>query len=354
MKKVIVAMSGGIDSSITAILLQEMGYLVYGAYFDLWKYRNNPQSKEITLRNLELVSKLFKIDWEIIDLKDLFKENIINYILGSLECGQTPNPCVRCNPSIKFHTLLSQMKKMNFNNIATGHYAQIVFNEKTSAYEINKALDGSKDQSYVLCLLTQPMLNKILFPLGRISKDKVREKGRKLNLSFADQPESQDLCFVGNKDYQKLIQEYVPNSLSKGEIINLRNEVIGEHKGLALYTIGQRKRIQVHSDRPYYVIRKDNQKNQLIVDELERLGRENLIAEKVNWISGKGLNESKIMDVKIRYKATTEKATVSPLENNTVSVKFEHMIRDITPGQFAVFYENTQLLGGGMISERDM
>jgi len=352
MKKVIVAMSGGIDSSIAAILLQEMGYRVYGIYFDLWKYNHVNKSKDIALHNIEVISKKFHMDWEIIDLRNKFKDSIIDYFLEGLRSGQTPNPCVKCNPIIKFHTLISYMNKMNFDLIATGHYAQIGFNKNTNTYEIYKALDRLKDQSYALCLLTQSILNKILFPLGIISKAKVRKIAKELNIDFADQPESQDLCFVDHKDLYKLIMKYMPNSLIPGEIINLKNVVIGEHKGLAFYTIGQRKGIRVSSNKPYYVIRKDINKNQLIVDELENLGKDVLVAEKVNWISGEEINASKIMDVKIRYRATPEKATVKPLPNHNVSVKFDRKIRDITPGQFAVFYENEKLLGGGMISER--
>ena len=353
MKKVIVAMSGGIDSLIAAILLKEMGYLVHGIYFDLWKYSHNHKSKEIALQNIDDISKKFHLDWEIIDLRNEFKDSIIDYFLEGLKSGQTPNPCVKCNPIIKFHTLISYMNKMNFDFIATGHYAQIGFNKNNNTYEIYKALDRLKDQSYVLCLLTQSILNKILFPLGTIRKADVRKKAKELNLDFADQPESQDLCFVGNKDLYKLIMKYLPNSLIPGEIINLKNVVIGEHKGLAFYTIGQRKGIRVSSNKPYYVIRKDIKKNQLIVDELENLGKDAFVAENVNWISNEEIYAGKIVDVKIRYKATPEKATLKTLANNNVFVKFDRKIRDITPGQFAVFYENEKLLGGGMISERE-
>lgn len=346
-------MSGGIDSSMSAILLKEMGYFVHGIYFDFWKYYKNPKSRERDLRNLDILSKQFQIDWEVINLEEKFKEIIIKYFLESLALGQTPNPCVRCNPNIKFHTLISCMRKMNYDNIATGHYAQIVLDTKTNTYEIHKALDDTKDQSYVLCLLSQAMLKKTLLPLGYMKKEKVREKAGDMNLLFMDQEESQDLCFVSNKEYKNFIQEHSLNLIKKGEIINLKNEVIGEHEGLAFYTIGQRKGIMVQSSKPYYVIRKDIKKNQLIVAEHERLGRNFLIASNVNWISGKSLNESKIMDVKIRYKAKPESALVSPMENNAVAVKFNRMIRDITPGQFAVFFKDTQLLGGGMICERE-
>lgn len=346
-------MSGGIDSSISALLLKEMGYFVHGIYFDLWKFSQDQKSRDSVFKNLDFVSKQYHIDWEVINLEDEFREIIIKYFLESLARGQTPNPCVRCNPNIKFHTLISYMGKKNYDNIATGHYAQIALDPQNNTCEIHKALDDSKDQSYVLCLLTQTILNKTLFPLGSIRKRMVREKARELKLLNMEQGESQDLCFVTKREYKNFIQENLPNSTKRGEIINLKNDVLGEHEGLAYYTIGQRKGIRIQSRKPYYVIRKDFEKNQLIVAENEFLGDDSLVATNVNWISGKPLIESKIMDVKIRYKAMAKKAIVSPLENNAVAVKFNHMIRDITPGQFAVFYENTQMLGGGMIRERE-
>jgi len=347
-------MSGGIDSSVAAILLKEQGYRVHGVYFDLWKYGEASSPRETSLKNLNFVSRNFNLEWELLDIKEIFHNTVIKKFFESLSRGETPNPCVICNPSIKFQYMISRMEKLGFDSIATGHFANISKDEHTNIFHLFKARDELKDQSYVLCLLNQFYLAKTLLPLGNITKDEVRKIGKNFGLPFTDQPESMDLCFVDNKNFQSFIHENLPKAVHKGEIVDINNIVVGEHKGLAFYTIGQRKGINNISGKPYYVIQKDVKNNRIVVDTADRPGRNYLIASKVNWISGKELIESKIMDVKIRYRAAPIKALVKPMPNNSVCVKFSSLIRDITPGQFAVFYENTELLGGGVITGREL
>ncbi len=264
----------------------------------------------------------------------------------------TPNPCVICNPSIKLAFLLESANKIGAENIATGHYARIKFpSGKNCLY---KGMDPKKDQSYVLCRLNQKQLSKLILPLGDLTKSQVKEIGTNCGLSFVNQPESQDLCFLSRLNYRQFVNDYTPAIAKPGEIINKNGEILGKHQGLAFYTNGQRKGIGLADSRPYFVIDKDFSKNQLIAGHLEELGKTSFTVSDFNWICGEVPDTSFATQIKIRYRSKFASGKINPLNNGKVVVELDEKLADITPGQFAVFYSGDVALGGGMIDKNNL
>jgi tRNA-specific 2-thiouridylase len=258
--------------------------------------------------------------------------------------------CIRCNPLVKFKLLLDYANEHDLEAISTGHYARIRQNADGS-YSLLRAIDLSKDQSYMLCYLNQEILSKTLFPLGYTAKTDNKRIAKEMGLSVSDEPESQDLCFVNKNSYQDYIKQFSPEILKPGNIINVRGEILGRHAGLALYTIGQRKGIKIASKEAYYVIDKDISNNRLVVGYQSELGKKEMLVEQVNWISGIP-PVSDVCDVKIRYRSKLNKCRIVECkESNNYMVYFNEPIRDITPGQYAVFYQEDEMLGGGMIKQ---
>jgi tRNA-specific 2-thiouridylase len=333
MLKVIVAMSGGVDSAVVAQLLKNDLYDVVGVFMRMHKGSNH--------KDAQIVAKKIGIDFKILDVQKEFKKKVIDYFVNEYKKGNTPNPCVECNKNIKFKILFEQLKKINADFIATGHYIRIKKSKnQISNVKLLTAKDKQKDQSYFLWQLKQKQLSKILFPLGDYTKEQVRGLAKKFKLQVHDKPESQDACFVSTDIHKFLKSQIVTNS---GPIITNDGKVVGEHRGLIFYTIGQRKGIEIGGTGPYYVIRKDFKKNALIVTRNEKdLMQKELIIRNVNFISGKPYSGK--CQVKIR---STAKTTEGTIKGNKII--FNKPQRAIASGQSAVIYLKNELIGGGII-----
>lgn len=352
--RVVVAMSGGVDSSVAAALLKEQGYEVIGVMLRLWSETgvetDNRCCSPDAMAQARRVAAILNIPFYVIDAKEIFYKNVVKYFINGYVQGITPNPCLVCNLQIRWTFLLNYALNLGAYYLATGHYARCHQNEK-GQYQLLRAVDYAKDQSYVLHVLDQQRLSHALFPIGEYTKSQVRELARIFRLPVADRPESQDLCFLANGDYRSFLVRNAPQVSQPGLILTRQGQVLGEHRGLAFYTIGQRKGLGVAAPYPLYVLEKDIQRNTLIVGTREELGSRELIATKINWISGEPPSSPLRAQVKIRYKAQEAWATITPLDNLSVHVLFDQPLRDITPGQAAVFYEDEICLGGGIIQQ---
>jgi tRNA-specific 2-thiouridylase len=344
------AFSGGVDSSIAAIQLARAGYDVHAVYLRMWKWKGeNINHAEIEERASE-IAKLVKIKFIYIEAGQAMQTIVVEDFRRQLAAGLTPSPCIRCNPMLKFDLLLKYADEHALGMIATGHYARIKKMDE-GYYGLFRARDLTKDQSYMLSSLSQAVLSRTIFPLGdTVKKENVKIAGE-LGLSISDQPESQDLCFLNQHAYEDFLKESSPEILIPGDIVNREGEVLGKHLGLALYTIGQRKGIRIASEEAYYVLKKDVPNNRLVVGYLADLGKDSMQIEHVNWISAIEI-ENADCDVKIRYRSKLYPCRIRKNKGMPgYIVQFNEKIRDITPGQFAVFYTGDEVLGGGMITK---
>jgi tRNA-uridine 2-sulfurtransferase len=339
-KKVIVALSGGVDSSVAAALLKRAGFDVGGVFFKLY---NLPSFKEGE-RSAREVARILKIPFSVLDLRKQFKEKIIKYFLKEQKLGHTPNPCVLCNKEIKFEFLIREAQKQKADFIATGHYA-IIKNSR-----IYRAKDKNKDQSYFLWKLNQNQLKKILFPIGDLTdKKETRKIAQKMKLPTFKKAESQEICFIKGS-----IKDFLKNNLKTktGDILDKNGKIIGNHQGLYFYTIGQRKGIRAAAG-PWYVLDKDIKNNNLIVTIEEKdLEKKQLIAGDINWTGGKEPKFPLKIKAKIRSRCDLVPATVLKEKNKQLKVIFKESQKSITPGQSVVFYSGEELVGGGIIKEK--
>lgn len=362
MNKVVVAMSGGVDSSVAAALLKEQGYDVIGMMLRLWSEPGKEDSNRCctpdSMAQARRVAAKLDIPFYVIDAKDVFHDTVVQYFLDGYARGETPNPCLVCNRQIRWTFLLNHALALGAELMATGHYVRIKKDERdlhrtqvqVGKSQLLRAVDRSKDQSYVLHVLDQEKLKHALFPVGDYSKPEIRVIAEKYGLPTATRKDSQDLCFLAGEDYRNFLKRNAAEMLQAGEIMTVSGKSIGEHTGLANYTIGQRKGLGVASPVPLYVIGKNAQTNALIVGTKEELGARELTARDVNWVSGEAPREPFYAEVKIRYTAKEADATVTPINNGEqVTVQFDAPQRDITAGQAAVFYKGDLMIGGGII-----
>ena len=351
-KKVVVAMSGGVDSSVAAALLKEQGYDVTGMMMRLWSEPGKEDSNRCctpdSMAQARRVAAKLDIPFYVVDAKDVFRETVVQYFLDGYANGETPNPCLLCNRQIRWTFLLNHALALGAEYMATGHYVRRRTMDDGRS-ELWRAVDHSKDQSYVLHVLTQEKLKHALFPVGDYPKPEIRAIAERYGLPTASRKDSQDLCFLAGEDYRNFLQRNAPEILTPGNIETPDGKVIGQHNGLANYTIGQRKGLGVASPVPLYVITKHASKNTLIVGTQEEMGTTELTARDVNWVSGKVPGEPFRAEVKIRYTAKEVPALVTPMDGNQAKVMFDAPVRDATKGQAAVFYQGERMVGGGII-----
>ncbi|WP_346687415.1 tRNA 2-thiouridine(34) synthase MnmA [Megamonas hypermegale] len=350
-KKIAVAMSGGVDSSLTAALLLEQGYDVFGVTMTL-----SDDSREAggstAVADAKKVADTLGIKHYVVNYHAEFQKNVINYFIREYARGRTPNPCVACNNKIKFGALLEDCLKLGADAVATGHYARIEYDENYRRYVLKKGLDTHKDQSYVLYTLNQFALEHFLLPLGNYTKTQTRQLAEKLDLPVAHKPESQEICFIPNDDYKAYIKAKAPHILKAGDIVDTEGNVLGRHEGVPLYTVGQRKGLGIAAAHPLYVTGLDVKHSRVIVGENSATLAQGLVAQNLNFITKDDFTAPFTTTAKIRYGSRECECEVSPLADGRLAkVIFKEKQRAVTPGQSVVFYDGEILVGGGVIKQ---
>ncbi len=348
-------MSGGVDSSVVVALLKKRGYEVHGFFMRFWK-DNLIEGIDQALADAQEVAKILEIPLHVIDAREIFQQKVVDYFLQEYKNGRTPNPCIFCNENIKFKILFEEMIKIKADMMATGHYAQIkrgFFNRKLKAhYNLLEAKDKNKDQSYFLYRLKQKQLARIIFPLGKYKKTKVRKIAKRMGLPVFQKAESQDVCFLANSSVETFLQKNL--KMQRGAIINQQNKVIGTHQGLPLYTLGQRKGINIGGTGPYYVKAKDYLKNRLVVTNNKKellLQSGTIILEAINWIVILTDLPKKLL-VRTRYRNPLVHATIIKRRDGLYELKLMEVQKIVAPGQSVVFYNRSkQVIGGGIIKD---
>jgi tRNA-specific 2-thiouridylase len=342
-------MSGGVDSAVVAALLQERGYDVAGLTMRLWHEDADATGTQEALASASVACAQLGIPHHVLDLRAAFRREVVDHFLQEYARGRTPNPCLRCNAAFKFGLLLDQARQLGYDILATGHYARILAAE--GRYRLLCAVDGRKDQSYVLYALTQRHLAAVLLPLGDYGKDEVRELARGYGLSVAERVESQDICFLRDNDYRRFLRQQLPEAVRPGPIYDTAGRVRGQHQGLPGYTVGQREGLGIAAPRPLYVLRLAVAENALYVGHAEELGHTALLAAQVSYIAGQPLAAGTAVEAKIRYRARRVAAQVWPQGEGEARVTLAQPLRDISPGQAVVWYAGAEVLGGGIIAE---
>jgi tRNA-specific 2-thiouridylase len=354
-KKVVIGMSGGVDSSVAAYLLKEKGYEVIGIMMKLSP--DNPDYEEnesgccsISAANdARRVADVLNIPFYVMNFKDVFKTNVIDNFIDEYMEGRTPNPCIVCNKIIKFEEFLRKAKGLGADYIATGHYAKV---EKTEGrYLLKKSDDDKKDQTYALYTLTQEQLSHTLMPCGDYTKPEIREIAEKIGLEVYRKKDSQEICFIPDNDHGAYIVKYSGRKIKPGNFIDKQGKVLGIHKGIVYYTIGQRKGLGIALGKPIFVIDINPLTNQVILGDEEDIFKTTLIAKDLNFIMFDKIESDLRVTAKIRYSAKPQLATLIPLENNRMKVVFDDKQRAITKGQSVVFYLENSVVGGGIIEE---
>jgi len=349
------AMSGGVDSSVAALLLQKQGYEVLGLTYITWQDYNTTNTTIVnkTVDEAMRVAKLLGIEHFVLDIRQEFKDSIIKYFSDEYVAGRTPNPCVFCNGLLKFPYLREFAIKHKCDFISTGHYASVVFNE--GRYGIQKGIDPIKDQSYFLWRLNQEELSMLLLPLGSMMKSEIKELARQNNLEhYAEKRESHGICFIPDDDYRKFFEQQMPEVLMRikpGKILSSQGESLGEHKGLAYYTIGQRKGINVAVGHPIFITKLKFDDNSIIMGEREELNRYSLIANDDKWMKFADMPENIVFHTKIRNINSGSPAILKRQDDKSLYVEFMQPVWGVTPGQSVVFYDGDQVAGGAFISE---
>jgi tRNA-specific 2-thiouridylase len=350
MKKVVVGLSGGVDSSVAAAILCEQGYETIG--LTLWLMRGKGQCCSEGMVDATRICDQLGISHQIIDSRDTFEQYIIDYLVSGYEAGITPLPCSQCNKAVKFGPMVKYAREeLGADYIATGHYARITDDDASGRYQLRRAVDRSKDQTYFLYDLSQDLLSATLFPLGDTLKTQTRAIAAKLNLSTADKPESQDLCLVEKHgSMQSFLDEYI--NQHPGDIVNTQGKVLGQHRGIHHYTIGQRKGIGIAAPEPLYVVSLDATKNRVVVGSRAETHSPECTVDRVNWVSIAQPTAPIRAEVQVRYRSLAVPVTVIPIEDNRVKLVFDEPQFGITPGQAAVWYDGEILLGGGIIEPK--
>jgi len=363
--KVIIAMSGGVDSSVAAYLLKEQGHEVIGLSFELWDKRDLAESNVCcsieTINLARAVSESLGIEHHTVDVRDSFYHNVIEDFCESYIKGITPNPCILCNKYIKFDFMMQKAKELGADLISTGHYARVEAVDRRASfverdptvnakrYLLKKGIDPIKDQSYVLYVMKQEELARTVFPLGEMNKEETRRIAKDIGLATATRAESQEICFVGNDKYPDFIKSFSPDALKPGPVVDMSGRVIGEHKGIAFYTIGQRKGLGISSPEPHYVADIKVESNTVVAGKREDALKKTITIKDINWVSWEGLSGPVRAGVKIRSTTREKPATLYYEDNETVIAEFDEPEWAPASGQSAVFYDDDMVIGGGII-----
>ena len=345
-KRVLLGMSGGVDSSASAVILKQKGYEVIGATMQLWDegclFNHAKDAKNVC-------DKL-NIKHDIFDCQNKFKEHVVNNFIQCYKSGKTPNPCVECNKYLKFGEFNKIAEQLKCEYIATGHYAKVEYSEKYNQYVLKKSKEEQKDQSYFLYRIPKEILSKIIFPLEEFSnKEEIRNIARENDLIVAEKKESQEICFIPDNDYVGFIKNNSNNKFKEGNIVNTKGEILGKHNGIINYTVGQRKGLGISYKEPLYVLKIDKEKNEVIVGTEQELYTNEVIIEDINYLVTDLENKQIEVEAKVRFRAKPAKATLYPLESGKAKFIFEQPQRAITPGQSLVFYIDDIVVGGGKI-----
>jgi len=353
-KTVAVALSGGLDSAIAAVLLKEQGYRVIGVHFQIGyeavldaPIPSKPSSR--VHAKAQRAADRIGIPLEVMDCHQPFRREVVDYFVDTYRSGQTPNPCLVCNERIKFGLVLERARALGASALATGHYARIG-REGGGELSLLRGMDQGKDQSYFLARLTQGQLSQAILPLGSYRKDQVRDMARAQGLTSFAERESQELCFVRQPNYKEFLCNLAGFVCKPGAIVNTRGDLLGTHQGLHAYTVGQRRGIGIPGPEPYYVVRLDNEQNRLVVGTESALARRECVVMDINWIQARVPDKPMSVHTRIRYRHRQAASVMTPLDSHRVKVVFSKPQLAITPGQAAVFYQGERVLGGGWIA----
>lgn len=351
-KRIMVAMSGGVDSATTAALLKEQGHEVIGVTMQLWDYGDAEGGccSVDEVRDARRVADQIGIPHYVVNYMDKFKEFIVEDFINKYMDGKTPSPCVLCNEYMKFEFLMKRSLELDADFLATGHYARVVLDKDSGNYYLQKALDSNKDQSYFLFTLKQKELSRVMFPLGDKTKQEVRKLAQTFNLKVANKPDSQGICFITGNSYKDFLKDHTAASNTAGEIVDTDGNIVGNHDGIFSYTIGQRRGLGIAKGKPQYVVRIDPKSNRIVVGSEKDIYSKSLFVNNLSWVNNISDKEMKI-SAKIRYRHKENEASLVLKNENEAVVTFTKPQRAITPGQAIVFYKESEVLGGGWISE---
>lgn len=356
-KKVVLGMSGGVDSSVAAYILKEQGYEVIGVtlvqtpHDEVYDEDAGGCCSISSVFDAKKVASDLKIPHYVVNFRGIFERKVVSYFVDEYLEGRTPNPCLMCNKYVRFDKFLDKARELGVDYLATGHYAKTRQDEKTGRYLLEMSKDENKDQTYFLQQITQDQLSQVMFPLGDYQKEEIREIAEKLGMVIHDKPDSEEICFIPDNDHGGFIKRERPGEVVEGNFVDSKGNVIGRHKGIVYYTIGQRKGLGVAVGRRVFVQSINPETNEIVLGDESGLYKKGLIAKDMNWISIEDLQDKREVTVKIRHTKKLANATITPIDNGKVKVEFKEEQRAIAKGQGVIFYNDNTVVGGGIIEE---